>query len=138
MLLERDDSWHLGASPPNVNSATSPRHAKDLILNARPGRLIVLDFYAPSCLGCRSLWPKLKQIAEANPDVLVVTVDTSQRALGDMAAKLGADRLPYFQLLQGGTGEMIASFTANLSTVSRLRAEIVGHARAQAGCASPR
>ncbi len=36
--------------------------------------LVVVDYFAPWCHACRSLYPKLRQIAAANPDVLFVKV----------------------------------------------------------------
>ena len=36
--------------------------------------LVVVDYFAPWCHACRSLYPKLRQIASANPDVLFVKV----------------------------------------------------------------
>ena len=42
---------------------------------ARHG-LVVVDFFAPWCSGCRRLYPKLRQIAAANLDVAFIKVCT--------------------------------------------------------------
>ena len=37
-------------------------------------RLCVVDWFAPWCHACRSLYPKLRQIAEQHADVLFIKV----------------------------------------------------------------
>ncbi len=36
--------------------------------------LVVVDFFAPWCSGCRAFYPKLRQIASANLDVAFIKV----------------------------------------------------------------
>ena len=38
---------------------------------------MVVDFFSPSCYGCRMLYPKLRQIAANNLDVAFIKVDLS-------------------------------------------------------------
>lgn len=125
-LLQADDSWHTaGPLPPNVTAVTSPRHLKSLLLNAPADSLIVVDFFAPHCNGCRTLWPKIKQIAGNNPDVLFLTVNTAEPGLQDLGLNLGVAKLPWFQLYSGGPDfQLVSSFTATLAKVDMIRAEI--------------
>jgi thiol-disulfide isomerase/thioredoxin len=125
--LAAENNWHAGPLPDNMQAAASPAHVKELLLGTPQGQLVVVDFFTPSCHGCRTMFPKLKQIAAAHPDVCFVAVDASRPELGDLARDLGVTKLPWFQIFRGGGGgEVLASFTANLSTISVLRDEIAG------------
>ena len=44
---------------------------------AAAGGLVVVDFFTSWCTACRRLYPKLKQIAENNPDVIFIKVRPS-------------------------------------------------------------
>lgn len=85
----------------------------------------MLEFFVPACPACRSLAPKLRQLAADNPDVDFVTVNGE--ASPEMSAAveaLGVDRLPYFAVYRKGTGERVSAFACNLRRVAVLRAEI--------------
>lgn len=125
-LLEQDNSWHRGEAPPNVVEAHSPQQFKQLITGAGADQLVIVDYFAPHCSGCRTLYPKLKQIAANNEDCLFIKVNTdSSDEVRELAMNLGVTKLPFFQLWRGA--DIRASFTANVSTVSALRAEIATH-----------
>lgn len=50
--------------------------------------LVVVDFFAPWCAGCRCMYPKLRQIAANNLDVAFIKV----RALGDSLRMFSRDK----------------------------------------------
>ena len=89
-------------------------------------------FGSPGCRACRSIDSKLESLAEQNPDVLFAKVNTSEEGMSVVAAGLGVPSLPYFILYsRRGEGpnedkELVSSFTANLSSIDVLRAEISG------------
>lgn len=56
-----------GTFPPSSNNNASDTSSSS--------RLTVLEFYVPACPACRSLAPKLRQLAADNPDVDFVTVN---------------------------------------------------------------
>jgi thiol-disulfide isomerase/thioredoxin len=39
------------------------------------GKLVVVNFFAPECYACKSMQPKLRQIARDNPDALFLKVN---------------------------------------------------------------
>lgn len=119
--LQVVDSWHKDKSCRNMVMAASPSHFKETIMSCDPTRIVLVDFFSPSCYACRSMWPKLKQIAASNPDITFLKVNTAEKPLASLAEGMGVSKLPWFLIFQGGTGEQIASFTANLSTISDLR-----------------
>lgn len=85
--------------------------------------LVVVDFFAPWCSGCRALYPKLRQIASANLDVAFIKVNTEVEDMRELANELGVVGLPFFNL-HSACGNHVQAFTANLTKINRLRAEI--------------
>ncbi len=75
-LLEQENSWwrDTADAPANLLTATSPAEYKRLIVQAPTNQLVVVDYLKPSCMGCRRLFPKLKQLAAQNPDALFIKV----------------------------------------------------------------
>ena len=93
----------------------------------------------PACPACRSLAPKLRQLAADNPDVDFVTVNGE--ASPEMSAAveaLGVDRLPYFAVYRKGSGggERVSAFACNLRRVAVLRAEIAAAKDCVGECAA--
>lgn len=39
------------------------------------GKLVVVNFFAPECYACKSMQPKLRQIARDNPDAMFLKVN---------------------------------------------------------------
>ena len=96
----------------------------------------MLEFYVPACPACRSLAPKLRQLAADNPDVDFVTVNGE--ASPEMSAAveaLGVDRLPFFAVYRKG-GERVSAFACNLRRVAVLRAEIAAAKECVGECAA--
>ncbi|KAF3485311.1 hypothetical protein F2Q69_00056179 [Brassica cretica] len=63
----------------------SANHLVDSLLKAGD-RLVVLDFYSPGCGGCKSLHPKICQLAESIPNVMFLKVN--QKSLEQCAMTL--------------------------------------------------
>ena len=55
----------------------------------------------------------------------LLQVNTEDPGMRELAMNLGVSKLPYFQLWR--ESDIKASFTANVTTVSGLRAEIASH-----------
>lgn len=134
LLEEEDGWWKQGSSTaPNVLTATSPQHFKSIVLDAPATSIVVAYFFGPQCNACRTLWPKLTSIAANNQDVTFVKINTNEKRLVDLADGFRVSKLPWFLIFEAKTGKQLASFTANVTSVSTLRAEIAG-AKA---CTSP-
>jgi thiol-disulfide isomerase/thioredoxin len=91
------------------------------------GRLVVVNFFAPECYACKSLQPKLRQIAGNNPDVLFIKVNGLQGDLQQYCESMGITRIPYFHFYRGN--KRVAEFTANMrpDKLAMLRSEIAAH-----------
>jgi thioredoxin-like negative regulator of GroEL len=94
------------------------------------GRLVAVAFFSPECYACRSLHPKLRQIAAADPgNLLVVKVNGAVEALQAYCDAHGVTKIPYFHLHAGAGAARVAEFTANLqpARLAFLRAQIAAH-----------
>lgn len=89
----------------------------------REGKLVVVKYFAPWCNGCRTLFPKVLQLAESNPNVTFVKMNVGEDE--DLAESLGVTKLPYFQFYNGQKG-IVTHFTASLmpDKLRRLRAAV--------------
>lgn len=123
-LLEQDDGWHCESLPENMIQISTPKQFKSVVLGLSQDSIVLADFFSPQCHACRSMWPKLKQIAESNPDVTFALINTGSKPMLEMAEGFKVSKLPWFIIFEGSTGKQLASFTANLSTISTLRAEL--------------
>lgn len=86
--------------------------------------LVVVDFFAPWCGACRSLFPKLKKLAVENPDVRFLGVNFEENK--QLAKGLGVKVLPYFHFYRGSDGR-VAEFSASLSKIQKLRDALKEH-----------
>lgn len=127
LRLKKADSWHEDPnSPGNFFATNNPYHFNELCRGTTNlSNVVVAYFFSPSCLACRAMWPKLKQIAKNNPDTTFIKVNTAVSELGKFAAEvLEVPKVPYFLIIDGETNSIISRFTCNLTTIDLLRAEI--------------
>ena len=91
-------------------------------------KLVVVNYFGEQCYACKSLYPKLCQIARDNHDVLFVKVNLSQaREVYMRLQEQGLSVVPLFQLYQHGA--VVSQFTASLNPqkLAVLRAEIAAN-----------
>ena len=123
--LERENAWwRTTGAVPNVHLAVTPKEWKGLILSAAPGQLVVVDYLRPSCAACRTLAPKVKQLAEENSDLIVVKVRLCRgcwlaalrraRVGGGAAGEVGLACLSSRSRQQGSRGAQPPDCTAGL------------------------
>lgn len=115
--------WQVDLGRNMVSVSTRQEYAAALAHCKEKYPLVVVDFFAPWCSGCRALYPKLRQIASANLDVAFIKVNTEVEEMRVLADELGVTGLPFFNI-HSSCDDYIAAFTANLTKVNRLRAEI--------------
>ena len=77
---------------------------------AAEDRLLVVDFWSPSCYSCRVLHPKLVQMVEQHRDVTFVKVNCEAV---EFWRELGVSKIPWFMFYRAGVP--MKSFAASLS-----------------------
>ncbi|CAN7080301.1 unnamed protein product [Brassica oleracea var. botrytis] len=112
--MSRGMRWWEKSTKVNMSEIHSANHLVDSLLNAGD-RLVVLDFYSPGCGGCKSLHPKICQLAESNPNVMFLKVN--QEELRTMCHGLNVHVLPFFKFYRGAEGKL-CSFSCTIATVS--------------------
>eukprot|EP00798_Chlamydomonas_sp_ICE-L_P018060 gene18060-24484_t len=122
-------SWFQSDDAPEnmrlVNSLTVM--AKWMKLAADSNKLLVADFFTPDCYSCKSLYPKLKQIAKENPDVLFAKLNGQDEKLSPYFETVGVKKVPFFRLYRDH--KLVSSFSASLSPekLANLRMESLSH-----------
>lgn len=132
-ILEQEKTMYTysGSSVENYEVVESKEHLKSLVGSSSYGATLVM-FGSPGCRSCRSIEPKVKSLAEQNPDVLFAKVNTAEDGMASVAAGLGVPSLPYFMVYSKKADgpneekELLSSFTCNLHSIDVLRAEISG------------
>ena len=126
--VDPKDEWWLKNTAPNMRDVTS--HTELLEQLQRAGdKLVVVDFYAKWCGACRTLYPKLCQIATKEEDVIFLKVEFDENK--DLCRTLGVKILPYFQFYKGKEGK-VTEFSASLNKVARLRENLAKFSNAGA------
>jgi len=89
--------------------------------------LVIVNFFAPECYACKSMQPKLRQIARDNPDVSFLKVNGLVGDLQDYCEAMQITRIPYFHFYR--SNKRVAEFSANMrpDKLALLRAEIAAH-----------
>jgi thioredoxin 1 len=131
---EKESKWiRKGDIPKNIVFVESKEHLKTLVMQ-NVHAAVVVDFFSAECHACKSMWPKIKQVAEQNDSVLFAKINTSEPDMAEIADGLNVSKLPWFLIFQG-EGDMVASFTANLKTFDVLRTEVsLAKERAEESC----
>ena len=131
MMLARQPSFRLSPNdlPANahyIDSCVAAGTMMNEIAACQGDKLTVVFFTAPWCPGCKRLYPKFIQIASNNPSVnfkVVCVADDALRAWAQDCMRVS--RLPYFCLFV--EGESVSAFSASLTSINVLRAEIAAH-----------
>ena len=61
---------------------------------------VLVDFFATWCGPCKMLSPVLEEIADKNPDLLVLKIDVDE--VGPLAARYGVQAIPTLLLFKDG------------------------------------
>ncbi|XP_010483814.1 PREDICTED: thioredoxin-like 1-2, chloroplastic isoform X2 [Camelina sativa] len=115
--------WWEKSTKHNMLEIQSANHLVDSLLNAGD-RLVVLHFFSPGCGGCKSLHPKICQLAESNPDVIFLKVN--QEELRTMCHGLNVHVLPFFKFYRGAEGK-VCSFSCTIATINKFKKALEKH-----------
>lgn len=124
--------WWEVDCPENMSNVTSLADLQFALTAHGDKGLVVLNYFAEECYACKSLQPKLRQIAAAHSDVLFLKINGSIDEFQNFCEKRGITRIPYFQLYRGG--QIVSEFVASLrpEKLALLRGEIGKHKAASA------
>ncbi|KAJ0978096.1 hypothetical protein J5N97_013570 [Dioscorea zingiberensis] len=75
-----------------------------ILLPTLGDKLVIVDFYSPSCGGCEALHPKICQLGELNPETQFLKVNYEE--LKPMCHKLHIHVLPFFKFYRGAQGHL--------------------------------
>ncbi|KAK4492723.1 hypothetical protein RD792_003543 [Penstemon davidsonii] len=109
--------WWEKSLEANMIEIHSAQQLVDALLNAGD-KLVVVDFYAPGCGGCKALHPKICQLAESNPNTLFLKVNYEQ--LKAMCYALHVHVLPFFRFYRGAEGK-VCSFSCTNATMKKFK-----------------
>lgn len=100
--------------------------AQELVdsLNNAGDRLVIVDFYSPGCGGCKTLHPKICQLAELNPNAIFLKVNCEE--LKTMCYSLHIHVLPFFRFYRGAEGR-VCSFSCTNATIKKFKDALAKH-----------
>ncbi|KAL0355917.1 UNVERIFIED_CONTAM: Thioredoxin-like 1-1, chloroplastic [Sesamum radiatum] len=108
--------WEMSLHP-NMIEIQSAQELVFSLLNAGD-RLVILDFYSPSCGGCKTLHPKICQLAEMNSNAIFLKVNYEQHK--PMCYALHVHVLPFFRFYKGEDGRL-CSFSCTNATIKKFK-----------------
>ena len=120
-LLAAEDAAYQTTGTSNYRLVESKTHLKSLV-NSEAHQATLVVFGSSACRSCRSIEAKIASLAGDNEDILFAKVNTAAEGMAEIAEGLGVPSLPYFLIYS--QKELVSSFTANISTIDILRAEI--------------
>ncbi|KAL9272602.1 Thioredoxin-like 1-2, chloroplastic-like protein [Drosera capensis] len=117
ICVSKAQRWWEKTLKPNMMEINSSQELVDSLRNAGD-RLVIVGFYSPGCGGCRSLHPKLCQLAEANPGALFLQVNHEN--LQPLCHALHVHVLPFFRFYRGAEGH-VCSFSCTIATIKKFK-----------------
>lgn len=115
--------WWEKTLHPNMIEINSAQELVDYLSNAGD-RLVIVDFFSPGCGGCKSLYPKICQLAESNPNAMFLTVNYEEHKA--MCYALNVHVLPFFRFYRGAEGK-VCSFSCTNATIKKFRDALGKH-----------
>ncbi|XP_060169785.1 thioredoxin-like 1-2, chloroplastic [Lycium barbarum] len=110
-------AWWEKTLKPNMVEINSAQQLVDSLLKAGD-RLVIIDFYSPGCGGCKTLHPKMCQLAESNPNAIFLKVNYEE--LKTMCSVLHIPVLPFFRFYRGAQGK-VCSFSCTNATIKKFK-----------------
>lgn len=111
-----------------INVQNAQQLASTIEVACAAGKLVVVNFFSPECYACRSMQPKLRQIARDNQDnMLFLKVNGFLDGLREYCEEEEITKIPFFHFYRHG--QRVAEFTANMQPekLKLLRRQIEVH-----------
>ncbi|KAL6541300.1 hypothetical protein OROHE_011008 [Orobanche hederae] len=115
--------WWEKSVNPNMVEIQSAQELVDYLINAGD-KLVILDFYSPGCGGCKSLHPKICQLAEMNPNAIFLKLNYEQHKA--MCYALHVHVFPFFRFYRGSDGR-VSSFSCTNATIHKFKNALAKH-----------
>ncbi|XP_075099867.1 thioredoxin-like 1-2, chloroplastic isoform X1 [Nicotiana tabacum] len=119
--------WWEKTLKPNMVEINSAQQLVDSLLKAG-NRLVIIDFFSPSCRGCKTLHPKISQLAESNPNAIFLKVNYEE--LKTMCNALNIPVLPFFRFYRGAQGK-VCSFSCTNATIKKFKDALARYGKDQ-------
>ncbi|XP_039028065.1 thioredoxin-like 1-1, chloroplastic isoform X2 [Hibiscus syriacus] len=123
-LIGKTPKWWETGLQPNMKEVTSAQDLVDSLLNAGD-KLVIVDFYSPSCGGCKTLFPKICQLAKMNPDLQFLQVNYEEHK--SMCYTLNVHVLPFFRFYRGSRGR-VCQFSCTNATIKKFKDALAKYA----------
>ncbi|KAK4478337.1 hypothetical protein RD792_017627 [Penstemon davidsonii] len=123
VCINKSIKWWEKSLEANMIEIHSAQQFVDSLLTAGD-KLVVVDFYSPGCGGCKTLHPKICQLAELNPDALFLKVNYEQHKA--MCYALHVHVLPFFRFYRGAEGK-VCSFSCTTATIKKFKGALAKH-----------
>ncbi|KAE9609635.1 hypothetical protein Lal_00006859 [Lupinus albus] len=115
--------WEKTLKPNNMIEVHSPEKLVHFLDNVGHA-LVVVDFYSPACGGCKTLHPKICQIAALYPNVVFVQVNYEE--MKTMCHSMHIHVLPFFRFYRGAEGR-VCSFSCTNATIKKFKDALAKH-----------
>ncbi|XP_038687048.1 thioredoxin-like 1-2, chloroplastic isoform X2 [Tripterygium wilfordii] len=123
ICTSRAMKWWEKTLAPNMVEIHSAQVLVDSLLTAGD-ELVIVDFYSPSCGGCKTLHPKICQLAESHPKAIFLKVNHEE--LKNMCDCLHIHVLPFFRFYRGAEGRL-CSFSCTNGTIHKFKNALARH-----------
>ncbi|XP_039030474.1 thioredoxin-like 1-1, chloroplastic [Hibiscus syriacus] len=123
-LIGKTPKWWETGLQPNMKEMTSAQDLVDSLLNA-DDKLVIVDFYSPSCGGCKALFPKICRLAKMNPDLQFLQVNYEKHK--SMCYTLNVHVLPFFRFYRGSQGR-VCQFSCTNATIKKFKDALAKYA----------
>ncbi|KAG8652431.1 hypothetical protein MANES_06G091100v8 [Manihot esculenta] len=123
ICVSRALRWWEKTLTPNMVEIHSAQELVHSLLNAGD-KLVIVDFYSPGCGGCKSLHPKICQLAESYPNAIFLKVNYEELKI--MCQALHIHVLPFLRFYRGAEGRL-CSFSCTNATIKKFKNALAKH-----------
>ncbi|KAL3640567.1 hypothetical protein CASFOL_015535 [Castilleja foliolosa] len=124
VCISRALRWWDKSLQPNMIEIQSAQELVDFLLNAGD-RLVILSFYSPGCGGCKTLHPKICQLAEMNPSAIFLKLNYEEHKAMCYALRVHVF-VGIMSLISSAEGRL-SSFSCTNATIKKFKDALAKH-----------